>query len=196
MADMFSTRAKSWDSYRRVSMAFALVDKIKEQNLIDKHTDVMEIGCGTGLVGLEFANAAHHITMVDTSEGMLQELRKKMENKCCENISIVHGDILQVHTIASIIIVFMTLHHIEDIEQFVTEVKNRLIDGGKVIIGDLYTEDGSFHPNFKVPHNGFSEEELTSVFQRQGFKDITIEPLTTIEREDRKYKLFILTSTK
>lgn len=194
--DRFSERAKTWDTPRKVAMTNAFVQKIKEKGIIHATSDVVEIGCGTGLVGLQFAGACSHLTMADTSEGMLLVLQDKISERNMQHISIVHGGIEKVETEASVLLIFMALHHIEDLEEFTNQARRILRAGGTLVVGDLYAEDGSFHREFTVPHNGFAPTHLTAWLSDAGFGHIEIEPLFTVTKKERDYELFILTANK
>lgn len=195
--DTFAEKAKNWDNPVKIAMTTAFVDAIEERNIPIEGQTVLEIGCGTGLVGLEFADRAERLIMVDTSQAMLEVLHDKVAKLNADNIAIVHGDISQVEQKADVILSFMALHHIADTETFLAEVKARLNENGIVVIGDLYAEDGSFHPEEEsVPHNGFDPANLIREFEKVGFREVSIAPLTTVERRGKVYELFILTAKK
>lgn len=196
MDEPFSARAKKWDNLGHAQQAAALVSKIKSANLLQAQEDVIEVGCGTGLVGLELAGQVRHITMVDTSEGMLSVLKEKIERmpELHNRITVVHGELSAVSAPASVIVIFMTLHHIEDVRQFFEDAKKRLVPGGRLVIGDLYAEDGSFHGSMKVPHNGFDPDKLACELENMGFERQEICPLTRMPKSGVDYPLFFLCS--
>lgn len=61
-----------------------------------------------------------------------------------------------------------------------------------LVIGDLETEDGSFHADNPVPHNGFEVSELSIKAQKIGFNEVNHEPLMAIEKGGRPYNLFFM----
>ena len=64
-----------------------------------------------------------------------------------------------------IVVTNMTMHHINNIEDFIFKLAHSLKVGGKLFIADLYKEDGTFHSdNTDVVHFGFSEEEIYQAF--------------------------------
>lgn len=194
--DTFATKAKEWDNPVKVAMTRAFVGAIKAKGIIAQGSTIIEVGCGTGLVGLEFADVASHLTMVDTSPAMLEVLSEKMAHRNISNATIVHGEISQTNTRADVITSFMALHHIADTQRFIGELREHLNENGKVVIGDLRSEDGSFHAGESIPHNGFDTVLLAEEFRKQGFREVSTEPLTTVERRGKTYEIFILTALK
>lgn len=196
--DAFAVKAKTWDNNPvRMNMADQFVSKIFERGNPLQSRVVIEIGCGTGLVGLNFKDSACHLIMVDVSESMLRVLREKI-GEPTHNISVVHGEIGEIsgRVKADLIIAFMSLHHMEDTEHFFKQAHDRLSEGGMLVIGDVETEDGSFHAENPVPHNGFDVAELSIKAQKIGYKETHHESLMTIEKGGRFYNLFFMTLGK
>jgi hypothetical protein len=52
----------------------------------------------------------------------------------------------------------MTLHHVPNVVAILADLGKMLAKGGWLAIADLQLEDGSFHADLKVPHNGFNPE--------------------------------------
>lgn len=196
MEDKFAARAKEWDNPAKMAMTGAFVDAIKAKGTIAPDSTIIEVGCGTGLVGLEFADMAKHLTLIDTSPAMLEVLSEKVAHRNISNATIVHGELSQTATCADAIVSFMALHHIANTESFIGELREHLNENGKVVIGDLRSEDGSFHAGESIPHNGFDTVLLAEEFRKQGFREVSTEPLTTVERRGKTYEIFILTALK
>jgi len=76
MNDSFAEKAKMWDSNPQVralaDLFSAELDKIVPNQ---SGLAILEFGCGTGLVGLRYAEKAASLDMVDTSPAMLDVLR-------------------------------------------------------------------------------------------------------------------------
>lgn len=192
--DQFAEKAKTWDNNPvRMKMTEGFLSKISERVVTPPSPVVMEIGCGTGSIGLHFKDSASHLIMVDVSESMLGILREKIEQST-QHITVVHGEIGEVseQIQADLIITFMSLHHIEDTELFFKQAHDRLSEGGMLVIGDVETEDGSFHAENPVPHNGFDVAELSLKAQKIGYKEAHHESLMTIEKGGRLYNLFFM----
>ena len=54
--------------------------------------NVLEIGCGTGMVAIELAKQGARVTALDFSEGMLEKFKADVTPEIKENITILHED--------------------------------------------------------------------------------------------------------
>jgi CMP-N-acetylneuraminic acid synthetase len=91
----------------------------------------------------------------------------------------------------------MTLHHVEDLENFFQTLHKNLQENGFIAIADLETEDGTFHSdNTGVYHFGFDEKELCDIAKKAGFKNIIFENINTINKPQRDFGVFLLTASK
>lgn len=168
--DFFSKRAENWDMKQMVTArADKFVRRIMEQIAVDKHMTLMDFGCGTGLVGLQFAPYVEKLVMVDNSPAMLEKLQDKIAENRLDNVTVFEtiksfGD-KKVDAIVSL----MAFHHVENIDGLILQMYHSLNIGGYVAIGDLTTEDGDFH-NEEVPHHGFDQQLLCRQLSDVGFQ--------------------------
>lgn len=200
MNDNFEHRAADWDSPAKIEMTTLFAEELKKNVLLDSQMKVFEVGAGTGLVGLQFYGQVGSIIFEDTSAAMLEVLKGKIRDK--ENIEILHAEI-DGYLKSDIDLIFscMAFHHIPDIMRAVKQFYAMLKAGGKVVIGDLVTEDGSFHRFEPIPHKGFDLDDLKKKFESVGFKVLKLYVYHTLERERTpgiigKYDQFILVAEK
>jgi SAM-dependent methyltransferase len=52
--------------------------------LVQEGGPILEVGCGTGRIGIALARAGHRVTGVDVSPGMLDRYRRKLERESAE----------------------------------------------------------------------------------------------------------------
>ena len=80
MNDTFAEKAKKWDSNPQI-IALADLFSAELDKIVPDHSGlaVLEFGCGTGLVGLRYAEKAASLDMIDTSPALLDVLRSKDE---------------------------------------------------------------------------------------------------------------------
>lgn len=197
MTDLFAHKAPTWDNPVKIDMTQHFVARLRKNETLKPDDVVMEVGCGTGLVGLQLKDSVGRLTMVDNSKSMLDVLMGKISADDANKIEIVHGDIEDVageHRF-DWILAFMVLHHVYDTESFFATAKKLLQQQGKLIIGDLYSEDGSFHGKEKMPHNGFDIESLKAKLINAGFNHVSDETLMTLRKRDRDYDLFYLAAS-
>ncbi|MBD3841179.1 MAG: class I SAM-dependent methyltransferase [Campylobacterales bacterium] len=200
--DRFNRLAKDWDSKpERVAGAMTFVDKISEDLPLDiKHFDILDYGCGSGLVSFGFAHKVHSVLGLDNSLGMVEVYNDKASKIGLDNIIAKVHDINKDHLIENmfdLVVTNMTMHHIKDTKMFIEKLANSLKSSGKLFIADLVSEDGKFHSdNEGVEHFGFSMDEIKSLFVNAGLHCVNIEVFHTIEKPHNCYDIFIASGTK
>ena len=207
MNDTFAEKAKIWDSNPQV-MALADLFSAELDQIVPDHSGlaILELGCGTGLVGLRYAKKAASLDMVDTSPAMLDVLRTKEEARASHvtihegTLSTLIGQVVAPESI-DWVISNMALHHVADTTALLGELHRLLKPGGRVTIGELETESGTFHAPDVVPHNGFDPNGLFRRFEQGGFTPRKTHTFLTMPKEDndgvtRTYSAFILDATR
>jgi len=131
---------------------------------------------------------------------MLSVLKQKLTG--AEAVEIVHGEVFE-YTKQDVDLVFscMAFHHISDIDNTLKHLYNITNAGAKIVVGDIRTEDGSFHHFEPIPHKGFDTEELAAKFTQAGFKVLSTDTYNTLKRERVPgvvgvYEQFMLIATK
>jgi len=207
MNDTFAEKASMWDSNPQVR-ALADLFSAELDKIVPDHSGltILEFGCGTGLVGLRYAEKAASLDMVDASPAMLDVLRAKEEARATPvtvhegTLSMIVGRAVAPESV-DWVISNMALHHVEDIPALIGDLQRLIKPGGRVIIGELESESGTFHAPEIVPHNGFDPHELSRLFENGGFTLNNTHTFLTIPREDndgvtRTYSAFILDATR
>ena len=98
---------------------------------------LLDIGCGTGLatqllLNTSLGSAIHEVHLLDTSSVMLAEAKKRAKS-WNKKINIIHGDVTAVTGTYDIIIFSSVLHHIPELEDFLSKVSNLQKPGGLII---------------------------------------------------------------
>jgi ubiquinone/menaquinone biosynthesis C-methylase UbiE len=200
MTDYFADRAAEWDKPGKIEMADNFVQALLKHIEPQPHWKALEIGAGTGLVGLQLLPRVHSIVFEDTSEEMLKVLRSKIDDNA--HVEILHGEISKYRS-SDIDFVFsnMAFHHIEDIPKTLEHLFAVTTPGAKIAIGDIRSEDGSFHRFDPVPHKGFDTDELSAQFEKAGFRVLYVETYNVLRQEKipgklSDYEQFILIAEK
>lgn len=200
MANYFENKAAEWDKPGKIAMANRFVDELTKHVTIDPNWKALEIGAGTGLVGLQLLPKVKEVVFEDTSEEMLNVLRAKTEG--IGNIEILSGEVTDYRK-ADIDFVFsnMAFHHIENIPDLLNHLFQITKAGAILAISDLRTEDGSFHRFDPVPHHGFDTEELSEQFREAGFEVQLVQTYHVLKQEKipgklSDYEQFILIAKK
>ncbi|MDO9152189.1 MAG: class I SAM-dependent methyltransferase [Paludibacter sp.] len=200
MTDNFANRAADWDQPSKIEMTDIFVSAMLKKITPKKHWKALEIGAGTGLVGLQIVPKVKTVVFEDTSEAMLSVLKEKLTSN--KNVEIVHGEITD-YTEQDIDFVFscMAFHHIPDIDSTLKHLYHISNSGATIVIGDIRTEDGSFHHFEPIPHQGFDTDELSGKFTNAGFKVLSAETYHVLKRERLpgvigEYEQFMLIAEK
>lgn len=203
--DSFADKARKWESAPKLEMTGQFVRKIREIAKFENEDVLMDVGCGTGLVGLSFREEVGQLLMVDTSAAMLEVLREKISPETGvvaggtrAQVQIFHHGIeeLPEGTDANYIVSLQTMHHMDDVQLFFKEAYARLKPSGKILLGDVCLEDGSFHAPDKVPHNGFDPLKLCEELRQIGFVDVSYAHLMSIQKRDHWYDLFFVSGSR
>ena len=92
----FDKVAGDWDNEpRRVALMKAIGEAILREAEPTSEMDVLDYGCGTGLIGLFLLPHVRTVTGADNSPGMLEELRSKIAAGGLENIQATQLDLEQ-----------------------------------------------------------------------------------------------------
>lgn len=195
----FDDAAASWDEEpRRVKLAGDIAAAICAHLPLSAEWDALDFGCGTGLVTLQLSRHLRSIVGLDSSQGMLERLRRKIQeleliNVRTELCDLEKGELPpgSFHLISSA----MTLHHIPEIVPVLKSLHGLLHPGGWIALADLEIEDGSFHDNqIGVFHHGFSRDQLTGMLRLAGFSNIVITAATEVCKGERVYPVFLVTA--
>lgn len=167
----FDKDADQWDEKpSRVKLATDVANTIMRQIPLTDQMDLLDFGCGTGLVSLQLAPFVRSVTGTDTSAGMLARLDDKIESAGIRNVTthlLKPGEKLRGQYDA--IVSSMTLHHIKDTQALLVQMAHCLKPGGFLCIADLDAENGAFHDDpTGVHHNGFDRKELKAAFKSAG----------------------------
>ncbi len=200
MVDYFENKAAKWDNPEKIAMANRFVDELKKHVTLNPNWKGLEIGGGTGLVGLQLFPKLKEMVIEDTSEEMLKVLRAKTEGM--DNIETLWGDVTDYKN-PDIDFVFsnMAFHHIENIPNLLNHLFQICKTGAVVVIGDLRSEDGSFHRFDPIPHRGFDTDELSEQFRNAGFTVQLVQTYHVLKQEKvpgklSEYEQFILIAHK
>ncbi len=201
----FDERAKDWDSDpKKVERARTVADAIRKAIPLSREMTALEYGCGTGLLSFALQEELGHITLADTSQGMLDVLTEKISASGVRNMKPLHLDLTtdplpneRFHLTYSL----MTLHHVQDTEVILKKFADILLPNGILLVADLDKEDGSFHTDGTTDiHKGFARDELQKQVKASGFKDVKFSTAYTIKKkigeEEKTFPVFLMSARK
>lgn len=200
----FDARAKTWDADpAKVERARVIAERIREEVPLRSDMNALEYGCGTGLLSFPLNADLGHITLADSSSGMLEVLREKIASTGVRNMTPVQLDLLSDPLPADrfdLIYSMLTLHHIPDTPGILGAFHALLKPSGYLCIADLDKEDGSFHGAGFSGHNGFDRGVLETQAANAGFAQIRFTTAHTMRRQtdqgERSFPIFLMTARK
>lgn len=202
----FNKEAASWDQNPgRVKLANDIAEAISGEQILAPDMDVLEFGCGTGLLTLLLSPLVRSVTGVDSSQGMLGVLRAKIENDNVTNVRARYLDLEKGDVLVgsyNLIVCSMSLHHVKNTTPLLDLFYRITAPRGYLCIADLDPDNGHFHgDNDTVFHWGFDRATLHRAFMEAGFDDIhertaasVIKPIS--DGGTRSFSVFLMTGQK
>ncbi|MFC1787241.1 class I SAM-dependent methyltransferase [Halobacteriota archaeon] len=136
-----------------------------------KQGDVLiDFGCGIGyftIPALDFVGDDGRVIAVDTSERMLDELKKRAGVR--NNLDIIKSDKI-IDVKADYILLVNVLHEIESPKEFLSGCFEHLWENGKVVVIDWQKKEADMGP--PVNHRISKEEVIDMAKKRYAEKDI------------------------
>ena len=170
----FDAGATTWDENPvRVRLAEDVSRALQATIRLTPGMDILDVGCGTGLLTLLLQPHVRSITGIDSSKGMLEILASKIQAERMTNVTTRLMDLEDPEGWGGtydLVVSSMTLHHIENLHRFFEHASSVIKPGGYLGIADLDAEGGKFHENpTGVHHSGFDRALLKKEFGRAGF---------------------------
>jgi len=202
----FDKVAISWDDEPyRVKLAGDVADSIIHEVRLASEVDLLDFGCGTGLISLLLQPHVRSLCGLDTSAGMLEVFKGKLKERGITNVSLDLLDIAKETRIDAsyhLVVSSMTMHHIAGVWALFKEFHRILLPEGQVCIADLDKEDGSFHSDKTgVVHFGFDRHQMAAMLASAGFieiRDVTAAKITKCAgaQNKREYTVFLMIAKK
>jgi 2-polyprenyl-3-methyl-5-hydroxy-6-metoxy-1,4-benzoquinol methylase len=202
----FDKEAATWDENPvRVKLVKDVASAISKQVILTQEMDVMDFGCGTGLLTFQIAHLVRSVTGVDRSQGMLDVFNKRIDELKLNNVKALHLDLDKGDTLSGAYDLVMsntTMHHIKDLKPLFHQFYNIIVPGGYLCIADLDLDDGLFHTDSTgVFHSGFDRAAMRAVFTEAGFDNVkgvtaaeVVKPIKGGEM--RRFTIFLMTGQK
>jgi ubiquinone/menaquinone biosynthesis C-methylase UbiE len=204
----FDEAATTWDDQpHRVRLMKTIGESIVREAAPTKDMAVLDYGCGTGLVGLYLLSYVRTITGADSSLGMLEILRSKIDAGGLKAMKVIQLDLEKDDVPADrydMIVTGMAMHHIANTDRVLNAFHEMLVPGGMVCIADLDTEPGTFHTGqsaASVHHRGFDRQELKQRLKRAGFANASDSTVVKFRKPvdsggDEEFSIFLITARR
>jgi len=197
----FDSKARAWDSEPAFQeRANKIAAAIRAAIPLNTTMRALDYGCGTGLLSFPLKDELGHITLKDSSAGMLEVLREKIAAQGVSNMSVRQADLSSQplpEERYDLIYSSMVLHHIPDTAAMLATFHALLNPGGHLCVADLDKEDGSFHGIDVDVHHGFVREDLACLAEAAGFADVRFATVLDIVKDSaeggaRGYPVFLM----
>jgi len=203
----FDQKAAGWDTEMRQRRTEILSSELGGEidALPGSVVEVMEYGCGTGLVGLSVADRFDQLTLADSSTEMIRIVREKLETTGRTNARAICVDYTKGDSPDQdydLIFLSMAMHHVTDVRALLSVFRDAMRSGAALMIIDLFPVDKKFHSGETdfAGHHGFDPEILGRDLSALGFSRITsrriYEDVKPVGETLVPYALFLLTARK
>ncbi|KAB8238236.1 class I SAM-dependent methyltransferase [Aspergillus alliaceus] len=201
--ERFNAEAANWDNNPSVQEATRLAYETLQpliQKLSDEKKstlDVLEVGCGTGLLSVRVAPLVHEIVAVDTAEGMIEMLKRKTTQPdtpknilpICKLLEDPEDPALPpsgeqnpagARRKFDLALSHLVLHHIPDLRPFLRMLLGCLKPGGRIALTDFEDfgpEAIKFHPPSKlegVERHGIPRQWMEDLLKEAGFVQVKV----------------------
>ncbi len=201
MGDYFAKAAATWDENPvRATMSQAFYERVLAELPDIAGKTVLEFGCGTGSLGLRLGlDHGARMIFLDASPAMFAVLRQRISESGIRDARTFLGDLsaLPKPTPAvDAIVSGMAMHHVADVPGVFRGFRRLLPPGGRIVLSDLVTEDGSFHGDAPAEHNGFDPDALAADLTASGFDAAAPRVFHVLRRSvaggERDFPIFLL----
>lgn len=182
----FNQLASHYDSEKNIHMAKHATAAIRQYIDDDYSKTMADIGCGTGLIGLELLDHFSTVYFVDGSESMLGEVKRKLAAANIKNAEVLQLDLedqVNLPYKVDTIILSLVLHHIPNRQPMIKKIYDNLTENGQLLIIEMAAQQN---------HHGISKEALIADVEGVGFHSVQTETFYNMGHDNR----FILSARK
>lgn len=195
--NQFNQLAAKYDTTKNKDMAKRSTDAIR--SLLDKNytKTAIDLGCGTGNVGLDLLEDFESMLFVDASPAMIEQVEKKLADIDTKKASVLCLDIEKDEQLpykADTIILSLVLHHISDSHKLLAKLYDALNEEGQLLIIEM-EKTGK---NSGGHGHGIDRSALTADLSKIGFQNIQLDIFYDAkkERDEQGTSRFILSARK
>jgi ArsR family transcriptional regulator len=160
--------------------------------------DVVDFGCGTGVLTVELARWAKRVTAVDRSPQALHQAEARAEREGLKNVAWLEADLHDL-PIASgkkeLVVASQSLHHVDAPNAVLAEAARILEPGGKVVVLELMPHREEWvRERLGHKHLGFEPDVLEEQLVAAGFRHVQLTPAP--RDGGSPFRAFLLTGDK
>lgn len=149
-------------------------------NFLPSEFTIADLGCGTGYVAQAFLGLCARILCVDSSSGMLDEARRRLDETAIgTRVDYRHGelDALPIETDeVDGAVCAMVLHHLESPNACLAEMFRIIRPGGTAVVLELAPHREEWmHEALGDRHLGLDSQGVARALEAAGFVDVSLE---------------------
>jgi len=160
--------------------------------------DLVDFGCGTGVLTVELARWARHVTAIDRSATALHKARAEAERLGLHNLTFLEANLeaLPLKSAAyDLVVLSQSLHHVESYERVLTEGARLLRPGGRMVVLELLPHDEQWvRASLGHRHLGFEPNALSEAMRAAGLESPSL--VSSPRDAASPFKAFLLTGTR
>jgi ubiquinone/menaquinone biosynthesis C-methylase UbiE len=196
----FDERARDWDTPERIARAGEIAAIVRTAIPLARTDRLVDVGAGTGLLGLALVDDVGEVVLLDPSAGMIEVAIAKLADGSLPTVHAVRHDLLADPPPAEpfdVAVSLLVLHHLADTRAALRAIRSLLAPGGRIALADLDTEDGSFHSADAegIHHHGFERAALEALAREVGFDEVATRTALVLDDDAHQggYPVFLLT---
>ena len=171
----FDERARDWDTPERIARAAEVAQVVRTAIPLAPTERLVDVGAGTGLLGLALVDDVGEVVLLDPSAGMIEVATAKLAGGSLPTVSAARHDLLVDPPPAErfdVAVSLLVLHHLADTRGALRGIRALLVPGGRIALADLDTEDGTFHSADAegIHHHGFDRAGLEGSSESKGYE--------------------------
>jgi ArsR family transcriptional regulator len=160
--------------------------------------DVVDFGCGTGVLTVELARWARRVTAIDRSAHALSQARARAERAGLTNITFLEADLRELPLSGGkkdLVVASQSLHHVDDPQSVLAEAARILKPAGRAIVLELMPHREKWvQERLGHVHLGFEPEALAQGLAKAGFKSVSYTPCARDGGDP--FRVFLLTGVR
>ncbi|MFB6234132.1 MAG: class I SAM-dependent methyltransferase [Halopenitus sp.] len=137
-AERFSAKAAEYDE-SKTDEYHACANLVIEHAAPDADDVVIDLGAGTGAIGLSLAPDADRVVLRDVSAGMLEQAREKIADRELDNVETAEGTFREPDYAgpADVVVSNFALHHLSDAEKREAIEVMADFEPERIVLGDV-----------------------------------------------------------
>jgi ArsR family transcriptional regulator len=160
--------------------------------------EVVDFGCGTGLLSVELARWARRVTAIDQSRAALSAARERAKASGRDNISFVEADLHALPKGLSgkdLVVISQSLHHVTQPQAVLAEAARVLKPEGRLVVLELLPHSEKWvEARLGHRHLGFEPQALVASVVAAGFSDVQLTP--SARDGASPFRAFLLTAAR